>query len=30
METVVKSEIFPEQLAGIRETFTALKDRLLY
>ena len=30
METVVKREIFPEQLAGILETFTALKDSLLY
>lgn len=29
-ETVVKSEIFPEQLAGIRESFTALKDRRIF
>lgn len=30
METVVKSEIFTEQLAGIRQTFTALKDRRIF
>lgn len=29
-ETVVKSEIFPEQLAGIRQSFTALKDRRIF
>ena len=29
-ETVVKSEIFPERLAEIRETFPALKDRRIF